>query len=318
MTTGFFATGGVRASAASEDDRIVPIGSLRRPPTQASPRAVTRIFVRCAPSVFCHPHPRLHHSIADRDGGDGDGRLVVIDHHNHQPYLIAPPPQNQTQCAIISTILYAHPRLPLFLAGRGDLSKETTLYSVVGSLVKPLHTFPASAADPSPVFRLEGRNLRLRLLDGSWVLLMQSNEGGMVVLESGTTGRGEPASPETSLLKTPNGSDSADVVDVDMDENVAGKNDSYEAMLESVDSERRRRAANRASSLNVLDVVAPTEDVQTLPFHLAYAVLVERRGAMGLKGARRTCSMGRSLGTILVFVAWVGVRWLMIVPTTGQ
>ena len=248
----------------------------------------------------------------------GDWWSSITTTTNHRPYLIAPPPQNQTQCAIISTILYAHPRLPLFLAGRGDLSKETTLYSVVGSLVKPLHTFPASAADPSPIFRLEGRNLRLRLLDGSWVLLMQSNDGGMVVLESGTTGRGEPAPPETSLLKTPNGSDSADVVDVDMDETVAGKNDSYEAMLESVDSERRRRAANRASSLNVLDVVAPTEDVQTLPFHLAYAVLVERRGAMGLKGARRTCSMGRSLGTILVFVAWVGVRWLMIVPTMGQ
>ena len=107
--------------------------------------------------------------------------------------------------------------------------------------------------------------------------------------------------------------------DVDMEAGMdAQGNHAYEAMLESVDSERRRRAANRASSLNVLDVVAPTEDVQTLPFHLAYAVLVERRGAMGLKGARRTCSMGRSLGTILVFVAWVGVRWLMIVPTTGQ
>ncbi len=149
---------------------------------------------------------------------------------------------------------------------------------MVDSLVKPLHKFPASSVDPSPTFSLEGRNRRLQLPDGSWVLLMQSNEGGIVVLESGTTGQ-----EETSFLKTPNSSDAVDAVDavdVDMD-----KNGWYEAMLESVDSERRRRAANRASSLNVLDADAPTDDVQNLPFHLAYAVLVERRGAMGLKGS---------------------------------
>ncbi len=107
---------------------------------------------------------------------------------------------------------------------------------------------------------------------------MQSNDGGMVVLQSGR----DKILEETTSTETPKTTINNDVdMEAGMD---AQGNHAYEAMLESVDSERRRRAANCASSLNVLDAGVPTEDVQNLPFHLAYAVLVERRGAEGLNG----------------------------------
>ena len=116
------------------------------------------------------------------------------------------------------------------------------------------------------------------------MLLRQTNDGGVVVLQSGR----EEVTP-TETFKTSNNND------IDMD---AGTDPpecaqmAYEAMLESVDTERRRRGASRTSSLNVLDVpdvigaphvvslpLGSDDDVLKLPFHLAYAVLIERRGA---------------------------------------
>ena len=67
----------------------------------------------------------------------------------------------------------------------------------VDSYVKPLHSFPASSVDPSPAYSRsvvlstdgQNQNQRLRLPDGGgWVLLRQTNDGGVVVLQSGREG----------------------------------------------------------------------------------------------------------------------------------
>ena len=149
---------------------------------------------------------------------------------------------------------------------------------------------------------------RLTLAGGRWLVMMQSSTGEMFVVQEGGEGgegregggldvamddsdpgaldgaasasflsserRRSAASPNLAGVVAMDDSD-ADARDVALS-SLSSQGD-FEAMMRHVDAERRRRAAARATSLNVLGGDAPTDDVQKLPFHLAYAVLAERR-----------------------------------------
>jgi len=206
-------------------------------------------------------------------------------------------------------IVWTSARAPLFLAHRqSTLVLCTVAVSVAVAVTKTLRIIPWND-QPVPRPTLEHDRAtsrwRLTLAGGRWLVMMQSSTGEMFVVQEGGEGgegrgldvamddsdpgaldeaasasflsserRRSAASPNLAGVAAMDDSD-ADARDVAFS-SLSSQGD-FEAMMRHVDAGRRRRAAARATSLNVLGGDAPTDDVQKLPFHLAYAVLAERR-----------------------------------------
>ena len=189
-------------------------------------------------------------------------------------------------------ITWTSARAPLFLAHRSSRT-PLVLFTVdtVDARVRGFEFAPTSDAQPQkpPTLTRDGSRWRLEL-DGNWAMLMQNSTGGLVVIGSSREDSKcmegvEEEGMEHGMVTNKNNEE-------DKEEDTP---QTYAAMLECVDAERRRRAAIRATSLNVLGGDAPTEDVQKLPFHLAYAACTEKHKRETTTGAERHGTSGSAL-----------------------